>query len=78
MSHVGSFYLLFIAFLPTKFSLQDSQKSSGLEVVKRLYDAFSRGDSAGILAQLNDELNWNEAENFMLSDRNPYRSPAEV
>jgi uncharacterized protein len=52
--------------------------SNGLEVVERLYDAFARGDAAGIMAQLHDELDWNEAENFMLSDRNPYRTPAAV
>jgi ketosteroid isomerase-like protein len=52
--------------------------SNGLEVVERLYDAFARGDAAGIMARLHDELDWNEAENFMLSDRNPYRTPAAV
>ena len=51
---------------------------TGLEVVERLYDAFVRGDGQAIMALLDDELDWNEAENFMLSDRNPYRTPAAV
>jgi len=49
-----------------------------VDVVRCLYAAFVRGDAQAIMAQLHDELDWNEADNFMLSDRNPYRTPAEV
>ncbi len=56
--------------------IQTSEK--GIDVVKRLYDAFKIGDAKAILAQLHEQLEWNEAENFMLSDRNPYRTPAAV
>ena len=51
---------------------------AAIEVVKRLYAAFESGDGAAIMAQLHDKLDWNESENFMLSDRNPYRTPAAV
>ena len=53
-------------------------QAGGLDVVERLYDAFVRRDSEAIMAQLDDQIEWYEAENFMLSDRNPYRTPAAV
>lgn len=49
-----------------------------MEVIKNLYAAFDRNDGASILALLSPELNWNEAENFTLSDRNPYQTPEAV
>lgn len=54
------------------------EKPIALDVVRGLYAAFERGDATGIMAQLNEELDWNEAENFMLSDGNPYRTPDAV
>lgn len=58
---------------------EDIQKPpAGLEVVKKLYSAFVQGDAEAIMAQLHDEIDWNEAENFMLSDGNPYRTPSAV
>lgn len=51
---------------------------TSLEVVQQLYDAFVRGDATAIMALLADDLEWHEAENFMLSDRNPYRTPLAV
>ncbi|KMS53558.1 ketosteroid isomerase [Novosphingobium barchaimii LL02] len=51
---------------------------AGIQVVNQLYAAFVREDPAAIMALLNDDLDWRESENFMLSDRNPYRTPAAV
>ena len=51
---------------------------SNLEIVKSAYEAFSRGDLSGVLAPLDPQLVWNEAENFMYSDGNPYRGPKAV
>ncbi|KAM0550181.1 hypothetical protein ACHAPJ_009029 [Fusarium lateritium] len=48
------------------------------DVIQRLYDAFARGDGASALAEMHETIDWNEAENFMYSDRNPYKSPQAV
>lgn len=56
----------------------ESGPSEGLDVIKRLYAAFARGDGPGALAEMNSELEWNEAENFMYADRNPYKTSAAV
>lgn len=47
-------------------------------MVQGLYDAFAQGDIATALAEMNDTIEWNEAENFKYADRNPYTSPAAV
>jgi ketosteroid isomerase-like protein len=49
-----------------------------MEVIQNLYAAFDRNDGASILALLGPNLDWNEAENFTLSDRNPYQTPEAV
>lgn len=56
----------------------NSSSSRGLDVVRRLYTAFARGDAAGALSEMHESLEWNEAENFTYADRNPYHSPAAV
>lgn len=56
----------------------NSQSSNNLNIVKRLYAAFTRGDAQGALEELDENIEWNEAENFTYADRNPYRSPAEI
>lgn len=55
-----------------------AQADGNLAVVQRLYDAFVRADGPGALAQFAEVIEWNEAENFVYSDRNPYRSPSDV
>ncbi|WP_269716369.1 nuclear transport factor 2 family protein [Caulobacter sp. NIBR2454] len=51
---------------------------SNFELVKHFYDSFVRGDIDAVLATLSDDLDWRESENFLLGDRNPYRTPAAV
>jgi uncharacterized protein len=38
--------------------------SNSTDVVRSFYDALGRGDVPGVLATLNDELEWTEAEHF--------------
>lgn len=56
--------------------IDPSQPTSNGDVVRRLYDAFAEGDGAKALANLHETIEWNEAENFVYADRNPYKSPA--
>jgi ketosteroid isomerase-like protein len=49
-----------------------------VEVVRGLYDAFGRGDVPSVLGQMDQGIEWNEAENFIYADRNPYVGPQAV
>jgi ketosteroid isomerase-like protein len=43
-----------------------------------MYAAFGRGDIAAVLAALDPDVEWWEAENFIYADRNPYIGPGSV
>jgi ketosteroid isomerase-like protein len=43
-----------------------------------MYDAFGRGDIGTVLAALDPEVEWWEAENFIYADNNPYIGPQAV
>ena len=47
-------------------------KPDNVGVVQSMYDAFAKGDVPGVLAGLDEEVVWNEAENFPYADGNPY------
>ncbi|SDB19911.1 hypothetical protein SAMN03097699_0055 [Flavobacteriaceae bacterium MAR_2010_188] len=49
-----------------------------LSVVQNLYDAFAKGDIPTVLAGLDDNLVWNEAEGNAYADGNPYVGPQAV
>ena len=46
--------------------------NSGIQLVTRLYEAFSAGDIPGFLGFLAPDVVWNEAEGNSLADGNPY------
>ena len=48
------------------------------ELVGSLYEAFGKGDMPYVLGMFAPELVWNEAENFVYADRNPYVGPQAV
>lgn len=48
------------------------------QLVTKLYDLFAKGDVPGFLAMLREDIVWNEAEGFVLSDRNPYVGPQAI
>jgi len=52
--------------------------NDNVALVRGIYDAFATGDVAAVLAAMSDDIVWNEAENFPLADRNPYRGPQAV
>jgi ketosteroid isomerase-like protein len=47
-------------------------------VVRSLYEAFGRGDVPSVLAAMDPGIVWNEAENFVYADRNPYVGPGAI
>lgn len=47
-------------------------------LIKGIYDAFSAGDVAGVLGRMSPSIVWNEAENFLYADGNPYVGPEAV
>ncbi len=53
-----------------------SQKN--LETVRGIYEAFDRGDIPKVLGQMEHNIEWNEAENFIYADRSPYVGPQAV
>ena len=52
--------------------------TQNVELVRGIYDGFAAGDVAAVLGAMSPEIVWNEAENFPLSDRNPYIGPEAV
>ena len=46
--------------------------------VESIYDAFAKGDVPSVLGMLAPGVVWNEAENFVYADRNPYVGPQAV
>jgi ketosteroid isomerase-like protein len=51
---------------------------TNLDLTHALYDAFSRADIAYVLGALDPQVEWNEAENFLYADGNPYVGPQAV
>jgi ketosteroid isomerase-like protein len=47
-------------------------------VIRSLYDSFGKGDVPAVLGQMDPQIEWNEAENFIYADRNPYVGPQAV
>lgn len=51
---------------------------SSADVVRGIYAAFGRGDVPSAVALMAPDIVWNEAENFLYADRNPYVGPQAV
>lgn len=49
-----------------------------VDVIRRMYDLFGRGDVLGVLDQMDQGIEWREAENFIYADLNPYVGPQAV
>jgi ketosteroid isomerase-like protein len=48
------------------------------QTIQSMYDAFAKGDVPYVLGMLSPNIVWNEAENFVYADRNPYIGPQAV
>jgi uncharacterized protein len=51
---------------------------ANVDLIQSLYAAFARGDGPAVLASMDPDIVWNEAENFRYADRNPYVGHAAV
>ena len=51
---------------------------SSADVVRKLYAALGQGDMAAVIAIMAPDIVWNEAENFLYADRNPYIGPEAI
>ena len=49
-----------------------------VNTVRGMYEAFAKGDIPTIIAALDPEVEWWEAENFIYADANPYLGPDAV
>jgi len=49
-----------------------------VKVVKGMYEAFGKGDIQTVLAALDPQVEWWEAENFIYAEGNPYVGPEAV
>jgi ketosteroid isomerase-like protein len=49
-----------------------------VKVVQRMYDAFGKGEIGTVIAALDPQVEWWEAENFIYDDGNPYVGPDAV
>ena len=53
-----------------------SQES--VKVIRGLYEAFGKGDVQAVLGQMDENIDWREAEGFIYADGNPYIGPQAV
>jgi hypothetical protein len=51
---------------------------SNTDVIKGIYAAFAKGDIPSVLGAMAPDIVWNEAENFIYADNNPYVGPQAV
>jgi len=51
---------------------------SAIETIKAAYAAFGRNDPSVLFAAMDAAISWNEAEGYLLADRNPYVGPQAV
>ena len=49
-----------------------SKAAENIALATTIYDAFGKGDIPAVLAALDGNVIWNEAENFPYADKNPY------
>jgi uncharacterized protein len=52
--------------------------AENVKTVEAMYKAFATGDVPTVLAALDPEVEWWEAENFIYADGNPYVGPQSV
>lgn len=71
--------LIFLLLSATFFtSCGDCACKAGEEnvmLIQSIYDDFAAGNIEGVVAKLSSDIEWNEAENYIYADNNPYVGP---
>ncbi len=49
-----------------------------VQVIRGMYEAFAKGDVSAVLGQMDQAIEWREAENFIYAEGNPYLGPQAV
>ena len=49
-----------------------------VEIIRRMYDSFEKGDVPAVLGQMDQQIEWKEADNFIYAHGNPYVGPQAV
>ncbi len=70
--------LLVLALAACAKQAEPSADLSHAAPVHAIYDGFAVGDIAAVTAQMSPDIVWNEAENFIYADGNPYIGPDAV
>lgn len=50
----------------------NSSAAANVEVISDMYKSFETGDIPAVLEKMDSEIIWNEAENYVYADGNPY------
>ncbi len=59
-------------------SAQVDSPTENTGIIDGLYQSFANGDIPAVVAVMDENIVWNEAENFPYADRNPYVGPQAV
>ena len=60
--------LMLVSCNSSKKEVAENNEPTNADRVKALYDAFAEGDVPTVLAGLTEDVNWNEAENFIYNE----------
>ena len=55
--------------------MSNSRQATNVAQIQKLYNAFATGDVPTVLGGFSNDIVWNEAENFIYADGNPYTGP---
>lgn len=70
--------LSMLLFLGTTVSAQAQDYHDVTGTIERLYQHFDKGEVPEVLALMDNDIEWNEAEGFAYADGNPYIGPEAV
>jgi uncharacterized protein len=52
--------------------------NKSVQTIQNMYDSFAKGDVEAVLSMMTTDIEWNEAENFIYADGNPYIGPEAI
>lgn len=70
--------LVIAGFIACNADCTCKMQQANVDVVQAMYDGFAEGNIDTVLALMAEDIEWNEAENFIYADLNPYKGPQNV